>query len=147
MKAQKALKWFLVALLMSAMTFELLPGSVQYYAKGATTETAAYNFFTVEMQSVAASCLPIAGIATFVLLILGLVAACFKKVGLYKIVRWGSLGTAALAAMPYVAVSENEFLQPNVMVILIMTGCWLLAASVDKQKNSPAEGAYQGRRL
>ena len=33
MNKQKILKWSLPALVMSAMTFELLPGSVIYYAK------------------------------------------------------------------------------------------------------------------
>lgn len=148
MKKQKIMKWALPALLMSAMTFELMPGSVQYFAKDlvATPESVGYNFFTVEAESVAASCLPIAGVVTFVVLVLALVAACFKKDGLYKGISWGSLAAAALAAAPYFTVSENEFVQPNVMTILILMACWILTMVIDKQKKSMTE-EYEGRRL
>lgn len=90
MKTKKALKWALVALLMSAMTFELLPGSVKYYEKAsaAVSEATAYNFFTAQIVSTATACLPLAGVLTFILLVLALVAACFPKKGLYKILKW-----------------------------------------------------------
>ena len=148
MKKQKIMKWALPALLMSAMTFELMPGSVLYFAKDlvATPESVGYNFFTVEAESVAASCLPIAGVVTFGMLVLALVAACFKKDGLYKLISWGSLAAAALAAAPYFTVSENEFVQPNAMTILILTACWILTVVIDKQKKSVKE-EYKGRRL
>lgn len=149
MKKQQIMKWALPALLMSVMTFELMPGSVKVFAKdlAATPEFVGYNFFTVESETMAASCLPIAGVVTFAALVLALVAACFKKAGLYKIICWGSLAAGALAAVPYVAASETEFIQPNVMVILLLTGCWLLTLALDKAKDKLTMQQYQGRRL
>lgn len=148
MKKQKMMKWALPALLLSAMTFELMPGSVRIYAKdlAVTPESAGYNFFTVEAQSVAASCLPVAGVVTFLSAILALIAACMKKKKLYKALGWCGLAAGALTAMPYIASSETEFIQPNVVVILILIVCWLLAMALDKKKDE-AEEAYQGRRL
>lgn len=145
----KVMKWALPALSMSAMTFELLPGSVGYFAKDLVSapETAVYNFFTVKAESVAASCLPLAGIVTFVVLALALVAVCFRQAGLYKTVSWCCLAAAALAAAPYVVVSEDVFLQPNVVVILLLTGCWLLAMSLSKNSGQAQEEQKQGRRL
>lgn len=148
MKKQKIMKWALPALLMSAMTFELLPGSVKVFTKELVTspESAGWNFFTVEAETVAASCLPVAGMVTMVTMILALVCACFKKASFYKTVAWCSLAAGALTAVPYIAASETEFIQPNVIVMLILIGCWLLAVSLDKNKDK-AEEEYQGRRL
>lgn len=148
MKKQKIMKWALPALLMSAVTFELMPGSVKCYAKdlAAVPEYVGYNFFTLESESVAAACLPLAGMVTVVTMILALVCACFKKSSFYKSVSWCSLAASALAAAPYIAASETEFIQPNVIVILILIGCWLVAMSLDKNKDK-AEEEYQGRRL
>lgn len=148
MEKQKIMKWALPALLMSAMTFELMPGSVKCYTNDAAsaTEAAAYNFFTVVSDSVGASCLPIAGVLTFVTMVLALIAACLKKRGLYKLICWCSLGTGALAAVPYVVATEETMLQPNVIIILILTGCWLLAMALEKSKDQQ-EKIQQGRRL
>lgn len=149
MNKNKAMKWALPALAMSAMTFELLPGSVGYYSKdvAAAPENTVFNFFTVEAETVAASCLPLAGIVTFALLVLALVAVCFKKEGLYKAIGWSSLAAAALTAMPYIIQSGTEFLQPNVVVILLLCGCWLLAQSLTKRGAETSESPKQGRRL
>lgn len=149
MNKNKVMKWALPALAMSAMTFELLPGSVGYYAKDVVTapENTVFNFFTVKAETVAASCLPLAGIVTFALLVLALVAVCFKKTGLYKVVSWGSLAAAALTAMPYILQSEVAFVQPNVVVILLLCGCWLLAQSLTKKGTEDPQKPKQGRRL
>ena len=80
MNKQRIMKWALPALLMSALFFELMPGSVQYYAKDvAVIPEGTWNFFAVPVEGTAASCLPIAGIATLVAVILAVVALCFKK--------------------------------------------------------------------
>ncbi len=149
MNKNKVMKWALPALAMSAMTFELLPGSVGYYAKDvvAAPENTVFNFFTVKAETVAASCLPLAGLVTFVVLALALVAVCFKKPGLYGTIGWCSLGAAVLSAMPYIIQAETVFLQPNVVVILLLCGCWLLAQSLSKKCPADAEQPKQGRRL
>lgn len=149
MNKNKVMKWALPALAMSAMTFELLPGSVRYYSKDvvAAPENTGFNFFTVEAETVAASCLPLAGLVTFAVLVLALVAVCFKKTQLYKVVSWGSLAAAALSAMPYILQSEVAFVQPNVVVILLLCGCWLLAQSLTKKGAEDTNKPKQGRRL
>lgn len=144
MNKQKIMKWVLPALLMSAMTFEIMPGSVGYYANGQVADRP-FNFFTIEAESTAAYCLPVAGMVTMVALVLALVAACMKKNGLYAVVGWCCLAAGSLGAMPYVIRSENEFIQPNVIVILILVVCWLLALAMDKMK--PREEENRGRRL
>lgn len=73
-------------------------------------------------------------------------SACFKKASFYKTVSWCSLAAGALTAIPYMAGSETEFIQPNVIIMLILIGCWLLALSLDKNKDK-VEEQYQGRRL
>lgn len=148
MKKQKIMKWALPALLMSAMTFELMPGSVKVFTKELVTapESAGYNFFTVEGETVVAACLPVAAMVTMVTMILALACACFKKAGFFKTVAWCSLAAGALTAVPYMAGSEMEFIQPNVIVLLILIACWLLAMALDKNKGK-AEEEYQGRRL
>lgn len=149
MNKSKVMKWALPALAMSAMTFELLPGSVGYYAKDVTAdaENTVFNFFTVEAETVAASCLPLAGIVTLVVLALALVAVCFRKQGLYTAIGWCSLAAAVLSAMPYVVQAETVFLQPNVVVILLLCGCWLLAQSLAKTGTEDTKSIKQGRRL
>lgn len=146
MNKQKIMKWALPALLMSALTFEIMAGGVKRYVDGKLVETA-YNFFTIESETTAAYCLPIAGMVTFVAMMLALVSACFKKHSLYKATSWSSLAAGALAAVPYIAQTEGEAVQPNVIVILILTGCWLLAISLDRKKDDVQEKEYQGRRL
>lgn len=149
MNKQKIMKWALPALLMSAMTFELMSGSVRVFTKDLVNvpESTGYNFFTVEAESLAASCLPIAGVVTFVAFMLALVSACVRKCRFYKATSWCSLGAGALSAVPYLSSSEEMFVQPNVIVLLILVACWLLAGALDKKKDTVQENMPQGPHL
>lgn len=149
MNKQKIMKWALPALLMSAMTFELMSGSVRVFTKDLVNvpESTGYNFFTVEAESLAASCLPIAGVVTFVAFVLALVSACVHKCRFYKATFWCSLGAGALSAVPYLSSSEEMFVQPNVIVLLILVACWLLAGALDKKKDTVQENMPQGPHL
>ncbi len=148
MNKQKIMKWALPALLMSGFFFEIMPGSVTYYAKEAVTiPEAAWNFFTSPVQGMAASCLILAGVATIIAMVLALVALCFKKNDLYKLIGWCSLAAGAFAAVPYMVATEEELLQPNVVVLLILMACWLLAMALDKKKEASGEEKMTGRRL
>ena len=137
----------LPALLMSALTFEILPGSVAYYTKETiqTPETA-WNFFTVPVEGMLLTCLTLAAFATFGAMILALVALCFKK-PVYKLAGWGSLGAGALAAVPYMTASAEEFVQPNVVILLILMASWLIAMYLNKNQNQQETGATKGNRL
>jgi di/tricarboxylate transporter len=127
MNKQKIMKWALPALLMSAMTFEIMPGSVQYYTKNsAMAPEGTWTFFAPPVEGMAGSCLTLAGVVTFVAMVLALVAACFKKANLYKTVGWCCLGGGALSAMPYIQPVADAVVQPNVAVMLILLVCWLL---------------------
>ena len=150
MNKQKITKLALPALLMSAMTFELMPGSVRYYGLKdgeLISKEQLFNFFTVATETTSAACLPIAGLATFAAIVLALVALCFKKNDLYKATGWCSLASGALAAVPYMTQTAGVTLMPNVMVILILTVCWLLAMHLDKKKEAKEETKTTGRRL
>lgn len=148
MNKQKIMKWALPALLMSAMTFEIMPGSVQYYAKDpAKALEGAWTFFTPPVEGMAGSCLPLAGVVTFAAMVLALVAACFKKGNLYKTVGWCCLGGGALSAMPYIQPVADAVVQPNVAVMLILLVCWLLAMHMDKKKAEMEGEEITGRRL
>ncbi len=149
MNKQKIMKWALPALLMSAMTFELMAGSVRVFTKDLVNvpESTGYNFFTVEAENLAASCLPIAGVVTFAAFVLALVSACIQKRRFYRATSWCSLAAGALTAVPYVSSTEDVFVQPNVIVLLILVGCWLLAGVLDKKKNVVEENAPQGPHL
>ena len=148
MNKQKIMKWALPALLLSALTFELMPGSVAYHAKDvATVPEAAWNFFSLPVEGMAASCLMLAGAATIIAMVLALVALCFKKNDLNKLIGWCSLAAGALASVPYMVATEEELLQPNVVVLLILMACWLLAVALDKKKDAEEKAEPKGRRL
>lgn len=146
MKKQTILKWALPALLASAMSFELIPGSVRCYAADqvAAPETV-YNFFTLGMDSTGAACLPIAGMLTMVALLLSLVALFLKK-RIYRLIGWLTLAGGAFCAVPYVAATAQELIQPNVVVLFLLCLCWGLAMYLDKQKAAVEEPPV-GRRL
>lgn len=148
MKKYKILKWSLPALVMSAMTFELMPGSVNYYAKGvATLPETAWNFFQLPTEGMAASCLTLAGAVTFLAMVLALVALCFKKKNMYKLISWCSLGAGSLASVPYLTGTAEELLQPNVVILLLLLGAWLVAMALDKKKDAKDEKRPAGRHL
>lgn len=148
MNKQKIMKWALPALLMSALTFEMMPGSVSYHAKGIVViPEAAWSFFAPPTEGMAASCLILAGTATIIAMVLALVALCFKKKDLYKLTGWCSLAAGAFAAVPYMVATEEELLQPNVVVLLLLMASWLLAMALDKKKDTEEKAAPKGRRL
>jgi len=148
MNKQKIMKWALPALLMSAMTFELMPGSVGYFGKDMVTapEGGAWNFFNTPVEGMVGSCLILCGIVTFAAMVMAIVAACMKKQGLYRAIGWFSLGAGALGAVPYLDNTADVFVQPNVMVLLLLLACWLIAMSLDK-KNAEEGKKPQGKRL
>ena len=125
MNKQKMMKFALPALLMSALTFACLPGSVTYY--GPVVPDKMMNFFDVQVDHPAAGFLPMAGVVTVLGMVLALVAAFSKKHKPFNLISWCSLGAAALTAAPYMVTQEGAFLQPNVIVTLILSVCWLLA--------------------
>lgn len=148
MNKQKIMKWALPALLMSAMTFELLPGSVNYHAKEVVQiPEAAWNFLTPPTQGMTASCLTLAVVATFAGMVLALVAACRKKHNLYTVIGWCSLAAGALASAPYMMQSTEEFVQPNVIILLLLIVSWLLAMYLNKKKDAKQEDSTAGPRL
>lgn len=146
MNRQKIMKWALPALLLSAMTFEIMPGSVSHSADLAAGEEILWNFFSLPTQGMATSCLMLAGVLTLATAVLALVATFLTKKNLYRLVGYGSLGSAALASVPYLAAAEKA-LFPNVVVILILTCSWLLAMLLDKQKEDNKKEKITGRRL
>ena len=147
MNKQKIMKWALPALLMSALTFELMPGSVNYFAKGvATLPETAWNFFQLPTEGMAASCLTLAGAVTFLAMVLALVALCFKKKNMYKLISWCSLGAGSLASIPYLTGTAEELLQPNVVILLILVAAWLLALALSK-KNEQKNDLPQSKHL
>ena len=146
MKKYKILKWFLPALVMSAMTFELLPGSVIYYAKDLSA-IEAFNFFTASSEAMGAPYLSAAGLVTALALILAMAASCFGKTSVYKWTSWSALAAGALASMPYIVQSEDGFLQPNVVILLLLLGAWLVAMALDKKKDAKDEKRPAGRHL
>ena len=147
MNKQKILKFALPALLMSAMTFEILPGSVAYHSSGSVQlPEGAWNFFTVPIQGMLLTCLTMAAFATFVSVMLAVVALCFKK-PLYKFTGWCSLGAGALTAVPYMTASAEEFVQPNVVILLVLMASWLIAMHLNKNQNQAEQGATKGNRL
>lgn len=149
MNKQKIMKWALPALLMSAMTFELMPGSVGYFGKDMVSipEGTTHNFFAPPVQGTEGSCLILCGVVTFVAMVIAIAAACMKKKGLYRTIGWCSLGAGALAAVPYLTNTADVFVQPNVMVLLLLLACWLMAMSLDKKKDEQEGEKPKGRRL
>ena len=148
MSKEKIIKWALPALLLSCLTFELLPGSVNYYVNNELVlSDAPWNFFNLPNEGMASSCLVIAGMLTIVTIFMAMVAVCFHKKGLYRIIGWCSLAGGAFAAGPYMVAAEGKLLQPNVMVMLLLLGCWLLARHQDKHKDDETTGQPKGKRL
>ena len=146
MKKYKILKWSLPALVMSAMTFELLPGSVIYYAKDMSA-IEAFNFFTASAKAMGAPYLSAAGLVTALALILAMAASCFGKTSVYKWTSWSALAAGALASMPYIVRSEDGSLQPNVVILLVLMASWLIAMHLNKRQNQAENGATKGNRL
>lgn len=148
MNKQKFMKWALPALLMSAMTFELMPGSVGYYTKEliTTPEHKGWNFFDPPVDGTVGSCLMLCAAVTFLAMVMAIAAACMHKKGLYRAIGWCSLGAGALAAAPYLTNTADVFVQPNVIVLILLLACWLMAMSMDKKKDAQ-EAEKPGRRL
>lgn len=147
MKNQKFWKFSLPALLMSAFAFETMPGSVQYYGAGLVQiPEIAYNFFSFQAEHPAAVCLPLAGCVTVLAMVFALVAAFSKKRPIFKLVRYTSLAAAALASAPLAVRTEGVFLQPNVIVTILLTACWLIGMILDK-KDARTEENPKGHRL
>ena len=146
---QKYWKFSLPALLMSAFAFELMPGSVRYYSADLVAiPEAAYNFFELQLEnSAAAACLPLAGAVTFVAMMMAMVAAFSKKYPIFKMVGWTSLIAAAFTAAPYMLMSDGSLLQPNVVVTILLTACWLIGMMLEKKKTDPQEEKPKGRHL
>lgn len=144
MKYRKILKFSLPALLMSALMFEIMPGSVRFY--GSSVQEKLLNFFNLENLPTAAY-LILAGYATVIAVILALVAAFSKKHPIFKAVSWCALIAAALTAAPYMMPQEDGFLQPNVIVTVLLTACWLIALLLDKHKNNQENTEKHGPRL
>ena len=148
MNKEKILKWALPALLLSCLTFELLPGSVSYYVNNELVlSDTPWNFFNLPNEGMASSCLVIAGMITVVVIFLAFVAVCFRKKSLYRTISWCSLAGGAFTAGPYMTAAEGKLLQPNVMVMLLLLGCWLLAMRQDKHKDDEKNDQPKGRRL
>lgn len=145
MNKQKILKFALPALLMSALMFESMPGSVRWY--GPSAPEMLLNFFNIQTDLLAASCLPLAGYVTVVALVLALVVAFSKKHTPFKAVSWCSLAAAALSGAPYLAAQEGTLIQPNVIVTVLLTACWLIALYLDKNKNKEETASAHGPRL
>lgn len=145
MKKEKIMKWALPALLMSAITFELMPGSVHYNI--ISLPKVGYHFFNLQMGYMSASCLTLAGYATFLALVLALVAAFSKKHPIFKAVSWCSLIAASLTAAPYMIPAEEMVLQPNVIITILLTACWLIAFLLDKEKGTEEKPADRNTRL
>ncbi len=148
MNKEKIFMWVIPALLLSCLTFELMPGSVQYFSNNVVVvpETA-WNFFAPPSEGMASSCLILAGTVTVLAAVLALVAACFQKRNLYKSISWASLIASALAAVPYMVGTEEEMLRPNVVVLLLSLVSWLLARAMDKKKDGQKEVEPSGRHL
>ena len=144
MNKRKMIKWALPALLMSALTFELMRHSVATDLLMIPENVC--NFFSPPGEGMAASCLTLAGVATVIAMVLALVALCFKK-DLYKLIGWCSLAAASLASVPYMVQTEEVFMRPNVVIIIILTVCWLLAMVLDKKKDAEEKAKSKGRRL
>lgn len=49
--------------------------------------------------------------------------------------------------MPYSVQSEGVIVQPDVMVTIVLFGCWLLVYVMEQLKESTKEKVYPGRRL
>ena len=148
MNKDKIMKWALPALLLSCLTFELLPGSVSYYVNNALVlSDTPWNFFNLPNEGMASSCLVIAGMITVVTIFLSFVAVCFHKKNLYRTIGWCCLAGGAFSAGPYMVAAEGKLLQPNVMVMLLLLGCWLLAMHQDKHKDDEVKEQPKGRRL
>ena len=145
MKIQKILKLALPALLLSALVFEWMPGSVRYYTQSA--EAVSYHFFNIQTEHPTTGYLILAGYATIVAVILALVAAFSKKRQPLKVLSWCCLAAAALTGTPYMMPREGMLLQPNVIVTLLLTACWLIALFLDKNKNKEEATTAQGPRL
>jgi hypothetical protein len=43
--------------------------------------------------------------------------------------------------------SEEEFVQPNVVILLILMASWLIAMHLNKRQNQDENGATKGNRL
>ena len=145
MNKQKIMKWALPALMMSALMFESMPGSVRYLEIQIPEQAMAYHFFNLQSQDVAANCLTLAGYVTIVGVILALIAAFSKKHPIFNAVAWCSLVAAALTAVPYMQPEELLW-QPNVIITIILTVCWLIAFLLDKKTKAP-EGTDANPRL
>ena len=131
---QKYWKFSLPALLMSAFAFELMPGSVRYYSADlVAAPEAAYNFFELQLENSA--------------MMMAMVAAFSKKYPIFKMVGWTSLIAAAFTAAPYMLMSDGSLLQPNVVVTILLTACWLIGMMLEKKKTDPQEEKPKGRHL
>ncbi len=146
MKNNTISKMALPALMMSALMFQLLPGSVRVLGMVSIPE-AAYNFFSLPMDHPAALCLPLAGMITVAAFILSMVATFSKNHPVFKATAWCALCAAALSAAPYIVQAEDIFLQPNVIVIILLTGCWLIAMNKNKKKDTQQGTEATGPRL
>lgn len=144
MNKQKIMKLALPALLMSALIFQAMPGSVRYY--GASVPEKLLNFFNLENLP-AAGYLVLASYATALAMVLAMVTAFSKKHQPLRLVSWCALIAGALTTAPYVIAQNGELLQPNVIITILLTGCWLLAFYMDKQKAKQDNAPDQGRRL
>ncbi len=147
MKNLNIWKFTLPALLMSALVFELLPGSVRSVGAGADEMAYYYNFFDVQSAHPAALCLPLAGMVTVVAIALSLVASFSVTRPVYKATAWCALAAAALSAAPYIVQAEGIYLHPNVMATLLLSICWLLAMGMDRKKPAKREPEKTGPRL
>lgn len=128
----------LAALLMSALVFERLPGSVRFFDT-VTQTTEAYSFFEINMNLVStAVTLPLAGLITFLAAALAVVNLFAHKAFLERGILWTSLGAAILSVVPMLIRQEGVLLLPNVVVPVILMVVWLLVL-VKTQKTEKRE--------
>ena len=83
---------------------------------------------------------------TIAAFVLAVAAACLHKDKLYNLISWCSLGAGALASAPYMVDTGDAIVQPNVVILVILVSCWLLALSLGK-KLAAGETEASGKRL
>lgn len=149
LKKQKTYMKIIPAMLMSAFIFESMTGSVAVYhtdEAGKLVGTA-YNFFVPVPEYSAAFCLPLAGLLTFVGMVLSIYALCAKKPGMMPAVCWLTLAAAALATLPFMIPSEALSVRPQVVIAILLMAVWGLCFALRHAEGKEQDAPPEVRRL
>ena len=137
----------LAALLMSALVFMGMPGSVRFFDTVAQT-AASYSYFEINVEAAStAIVLPLAGFVVLVAVILAVVNLFLRKDFLERTIMWTSMAAALLSVAPMLFRQEGVLLVTHVMPVILLLVVWQIGYITSRKKEKAEQSGVPDNAL